>query len=485
MLHIPLLRWGRPYKSLSVAVINDHRNGKPLAEVSQANSGLLVHDMNVAEARRNPLADLRFAELVQICKRAGQSLLNDVLPVGDEKHSFDEFLRHLSLTTGQAMALARRSVERVAWVLGNVEEVLAGLSRGLDMSVLDGGVTRQNGRTVSYFPEAKFLGAILPSNSPGVHQLWAPAIAMKMPLLLKAGREEPWTPYRVIQAFIKAGAPPEAFGFYPTDHAGSGEILRKAGRSLLFGDGATTRPYLNNPAVEIHGPGYSKVIFGPDCAESWNDFIDVTVESIFSNGGRSCINCSAVWTPAHHEEIADALARKLAGVQARSYDDPEASIAAFNNPKMAEMMDRQIEIALATPGAEDVTARYRKGPRLVKHDGCTFLLPTIIRVDDHEHPLLNKEYLFPFASVVKAPVDETIHKIGPTLTVTLLTRDERVIADYMGCRHINGLKVGPIPTSRIFWDQPFEGNMFEHLYTQRNFVQSPEYANVRQSASPV
>jgi acyl-CoA reductase-like NAD-dependent aldehyde dehydrogenase len=483
MLHIPLLRWGRPYRSLSTAVINDHRNGKPLAEVSQANPGLLAHDINRANARRNPLADIRFAEIVQICKRASQALLNDTLPVGEEKHSFDEFLRHLSLTTGQAMTLARRSVERVGWVLANVEEVLAGLSRGLDMGVLDGGVTKQNGRTVSYFPESSFLAAILPSNSPGVHQLWAPAVAMKMPLLLKAGREEPWTPYRVIQAFIKAGAPAEAFGFYPTDHAGSGEILRRAGRSLLFGDGATTRPYLHDERVEIHGPGYSKVIFGPDCAKNWKDYVDVTVESIFSNGGRSCINTSAVWTPENHAEIADALAQRLAPVTARSYDDPEASIAAFNNPKMAEMMDRQIEIALATPGAEDVTAKYRKGPRLVRHDGCTYLLPTIIRVDDHEHPLLNKEYLFPFASVVKAPVEDTIEKIGPTLTVTLLTRDEKVIGDYMNCRHINGLKVGPIPTSRIFWDQPFEGNLFEHLYTQRNFVVSPEFGKAGSRAA--
>ena len=56
----------------------------------------------------------------------------------------------------------------------------------------------------------------MPSNSPAVNSLWLPAIALKIPVMIKPGREEPWTPYRLIQAFIAAGCPAEAFGFYPT-----------------------------------------------------------------------------------------------------------------------------------------------------------------------------------------------------------------------------------------------------------------------------
>ena len=61
-------------------------------------------------------------------------------------------------------------------------------------------------------------------------------VALRTALVLKPGSAEPWTPYRLIQAFIKAGAPPEAFGFYPADHAGAGEILRRCGRGIVFGD---------------------------------------------------------------------------------------------------------------------------------------------------------------------------------------------------------------------------------------------------------
>jgi hypothetical protein len=31
------------------------------------------------------------------------------------------------------------------------------------------------------------------------------------------------------------------------------------------------------------------------------------------------------------------------------------------------------------------------------------------------------------------------------------------------------LNFGPIPTNQVAWDQPHEGNLFEHLYARRAF----------------
>ena len=47
----------------------------------------------------------------------------------------------------------------------------------------------------------------MPSNSPAVNSLWIPAIALKTPVVIKPGKEEPWTPYRLIECFIAAGVP--------------------------------------------------------------------------------------------------------------------------------------------------------------------------------------------------------------------------------------------------------------------------------------
>src|SRR6185437_10156550 len=298
----------------------------------------------------------------------------------------------------------------------------AGLTRGFDLSILDQGYGNDEGRTLSYFREAKTFGAVLPSNSPGVHSLWIPAIALKTPIILKPGREEPWTPLRVLEALAAAGVPREAFGFYPTDHSGASTLLQVVDRAMLFGDASTTKAWSHDPRVELHGPGYSKVILGEDAADEWEKHIDLMASSIAANGGRSCINASAIWTPKNADKIADALAKKLAQVKALPADDPEAQLAAFANPQMAVRMNTSIDAQM--PGAIDVTEKLRGSPRLVQQGRLAWLLPTIVRCDV-DHALANKEYLFPFASVVECPTDKIPAAIGDTLVATVLTNDPK------------------------------------------------------------
>ena len=64
-------------------------------------------------------------------------------------------------------------------------------------------------------------------------------------------------------------------GFLPTDHAGAADILRLCGRSMAFGDDRTMAPYKNDHRVEIHGTGYSKIIFGEDHADNWEQHLDL------------------------------------------------------------------------------------------------------------------------------------------------------------------------------------------------------------------
>ncbi|HRW55225.1 MAG TPA: aldehyde dehydrogenase family protein, partial [Phycisphaerae bacterium] len=383
-------------------------------------------------------------------------------------HSFDDYIRHLSATTGMPVSYCRANAKKIFRIFDEIQRVIAGLTRGFDLSILDRGYGDDEGRTLSFYREANCLGAVLPSNSPGVHALWIPAIALKCPLVLKPGREEPWSPLRIIESFKAAGVPAEAFGFYPTDHGGAGEILRNTGRSMLFGGDATTKAYANDSRVELHGPGYTKIAFGDDMADDWEKHIDLMVQSIAANGGRSCINCSSVWTPKHGRQIAEALAKELAKVQALPADDPNASIAAFANPAMAEMMSESIDGQLGA-GAEDLTRAFRGSDRLVRRDRIAWLLPTIIWSEDREHPLASKEFLFPYASVVECPTADMPRAFGPTLVTTAITNDKAFIASLMAASNIDRLNVGPIPTFQLSWDQPHEGNLFEHLYRQRAF----------------
>ncbi|HJQ69850.1 MAG TPA: aldehyde dehydrogenase family protein [Blastocatellia bacterium] len=469
MLHIPILRKGEPYKSLDVVTAPHHRTREPFVEISQANNGLIRRDLLDQATAKRALEAFSSADLIEIAARAADHFAKGDLPLGDTVQSPQDYVEQVSATTGLPHVLARRNMAKIESVMRNMQSVLNGLTRNLDLGILDRGFGELKGQALSFFPRTESLGVVLPSNSPGVHSLWVPAIALKTPLVLKPGGAEPWTPYRIAQAFISAGCPREAFSYYPTSHAGAGEILRACGRGMLFGDASSVGVFKGDPRVELHGPGYSKVVIGEDLIEDWEKYLDVIVTSIVENGGRSCVNASGVWAPAHAIEIADALARRLAEVAPRLAEDERAQLAPFADAGVATRISQMIDQGLAEPGARDVTSQYRAGQRLVTWEDCTYLLPTVVHCESFEHTLANREFLFPFASVVEIPQADIPEKLGPTLVVTAITRDQELIRRLVSSSHVDRLNLGAIPTNQIVWDQPHEGNLFEHLYARRAF----------------
>ena len=480
MLHLPILRQGVPYKSLDVVRVVHHRTREPLVEISLANPGLIRRDLRperLADARER-LSRLTVAQLLDICRRAADHFLEDTLPVGEAEQTPHDYVLQLSGTTGMPHALVRRNMQRVAGVMREMPTVLRGLTRGLDLSVLDRGHGEHEGHALSFYARTDALGVVLPSNSPGVHSLWIPAVALKVPLVLKPGSSEPWTPYRIAQAFMKAGCPPEAFSYYPADHAGAGEILRRTGRSMFFGDITTVGGWEGDPRVELHGPGYSKILIGDDMVrgDEWRRHVDLIAASIAENGGRSCVNASGVWVSGEAAEaVAEAVARRLATIVPRPADDEQATLAPFADPRVAERISAQIDAGLQTPGAREVTHELRGTPRLVQFEGGTYLQPTVVLCDSPEHPLANREFLFPFAAVVKVTpgdMQRMPQPMGKTLVVSALTHDDGMVRRLLGSSLVDRLNVGAIQTNKISWDQPHEGNLFEHLYARRSFQQA-------------
>ncbi|CAN5877368.1 aldehyde dehydrogenase family protein [soil metagenome] len=475
MLKIPLLRRGEPYTSLDVAIIPHHQTRESFVEVSQANAGLIRRDLRDQAMARAKLARFSTAELVAMCRGAADYFLNDTLVLGTEPQTPGDYVKEVSATTGLPHVMVRKNMQKIRSMLAEMENVLNGLTRNIDWGVLDRGFGEVEGHAVSFFPCAESLGVVLPNNSPGVHSLWIPSFPLKTPLVLKPGSAEPWTPYRIVQALIKAGAPKEAFSFYAADHAGAGEILRGCGRGMMFGDASAIGMWESESRVEIHGPGYSKVILGEDCVDEWEKYLDVMVASIAENGGRSCVNASSVWTPAHAEEISEALSERLARILPRAAEDESAQLAPFADPKVAARISQIIDQGLAEPGARDVTAAHRKKERLVSWNACSYLLPTIVFCENSAHPLANKEFLFPFSSVLNVPQNQLTQTLGPSLVVTAITRDPELVQRLVSSPNVDRLNVGPVPTNQVSWDQPHEGNLFEHLYARRAFQRAASF----------
>lgn len=466
MLNIPVLRWGKPYESLDHDQVLHFDTGEPIAKVSQANRGLIERDMRTAQKARDILRQIPCKELIEKIKKAADLFESATLPLGDGQQSPEDFGRQQSASTGLPEHMCRGNMSKNSFVLRNMDKILDCLTRGLDLDILTRGYGEEGrGVTISYQAQAPVLSAVLPSNSPGVHTLWLPAIPLQLGLVLKPGPQEPWTPYRMISAFIAAGIPAEVFAVYPGGPEAGAAVLSSAHRAMIFGGTATVEQYKGNPRVQAHGPGFSKILLGDDCVDNWEQYIDLMAESIYINSGRGCINCSGVWASRHTKEIAQALAEKIGPIEVKPPTDPTAGLAAFTVPGQAKGVWGLIENDLKESGVTDLTSKF--GPRLVERERCAYLRPMIVHCSSPEASIAKKEYMFPFSTVVECPQDQMLAKIGPTLVGTAITNNPAFIEQLVGATHIDRLNLGTIPTTRLNWLQPHEGSIIDFLFRSR------------------
>jgi acyl-CoA reductase-like NAD-dependent aldehyde dehydrogenase len=470
MLDIPVIRWGKPYESMEKDKVVHFETGETLATVHQANGGIIKMDMRKADKARDILRQFTVEQLCSMAEKAADLYLNATLPLGNGTQSPAEFCRMQSATTGLPEHMCAGNMKKNAYVLRNMRHTLEALTRGLPFEILTKGFGMESrGVMVSYQAQTNVLGMVLPSNSPGVHTLWMPVIPLQIGLVLKPGPQEPWTPYRIYEAFAQAGVPREVFCIYPGGPECGAAVLETCNRAMIFGGLPTVERYHGNPRVQAHGPGFSKFLFGDDMVDDWEKYIDLMADSIFVNSGRSCISCSGIWASRHTEEIAEALAKRLGPVAPLPMSDPKSPLAAFTVPGVAKAINAQIEDLVKAPGVTEVTSKYRNGDRHVAHERYDFLRPTILHCDSSEPTAANTEYMFPFCSVVKCPQNEMIKKIGTTLVASCLTKDAKWSQELLDATNVDRLNIGEVKTIQLHWMQPHEGNIIDFLFRARAF----------------
>jgi acyl-CoA reductase-like NAD-dependent aldehyde dehydrogenase len=473
MLNLPVLRWGKPYDSLEKDKVVHFISGEPIATVSQANGAMLQRDMRNAQNARKALLDFKPEDLIERIKKAADLYLNATLPMGDGTQTPDQFARQQSASTGLPEHMAKANMAKNHFVLTHMDRMLDALTRGLPLSILSRGYgVEGRGVVVSYQCQAPALGCVLPSNSPGVHTLWLPVIPMQVGLVLKPGPQEPWTPYRMTAAFTQAGIPGEAIAIYPGGGDAGAAVLAACERSMIFGGTATVERYKGNPKVSVHGPGFSKILLGDDVVDDWEKYLEVMVESVFINSGRGCINCSGIWASRHTKAIAAAIAKRIGPVEPKPPEDPNASLAAFTVPGQAAAIWKSIEADLREAGVEHGTEPY--GPRLIEMERCAYLRPVVLHSESPSSAAAKKEFMFPFVTVVKCPQEKMIEAIGYTLVGTAITGSPQWQRELTGATNIDRLNLGPIPTTKLDWLQPHEGNIVDFLFRARALQLPPE-----------
>ncbi len=469
MIHFPVLRWGEPYQSLEVDKVVHFASGEPVAEVSQANPGIVARDLRKADRARDVLREFTPSELIGMVKKGAELFSSAELPLGDGVQTPDDFVRQQSATTGLPEHMCRMNMEKLRYVLDHIDDILVSLTRRLDPDILAKGYGEEDGVMRSYQATTSVLGMVLPSNSPGVHSLWLPIIPLQIGLVLKPGPQELWTPWRMTQAFFQAGIPREAIALYPGLGEVGAAVLNNCARSLIFGGTPTVEQYAGVPGVQVHGPGFSKILLGDDEADNWEEHLDLMVDSVLVNSGRSCINCSGIWTPRHGKAIAEALAERLGPVEPLPPEDPDAALAAFTVPGQGPAISADIDAALRENGVEEMTAKHHPDGRLESRERCDYLRPTVVYCPSPDVAMAKKEYMFPFVTVVECEQKNMLKSIGSTLVATALTKDVAFQQTLLDARNIDRLNVGPIPTIKLNWLQPHEGNIVDFLFRPRAF----------------
>jgi len=432
--------------------------------MSLANPGLIRLD-----ARKDPDVAQRFRatpteDVFAMILEAGEYFISGDLAFGPQgsSSSFQGYLELVSATTGLPIHICAGHAQRLRSALVNIAETTHSLSHGLSPRSLDSHFQRHD------HDLGKSVAVVLPSNAPGVNGLWFPLIAFRTPIALKPGHADPWTPLRLISAFIQAGLPAEIFSFYPSDHAGSRAVLNSRDAGIIFGNDQTTASYESNPNIQRNGAGYSKVIFGADTSENTQDYLPFLEECVVYNGGRSCTNTSTVVVTTEAESLAKSLAERLLHIQPMPLDSNEAILGGYSDPAVPNAISDALDAALKIPGATDISRAIRGRSLLDEAYGLNFLLPTVILCSDPNHPLAQTEYPFPLVSIVERAEEEIGPWLGHSLAVTAVTSNESLLDTLKNSPKVASLRHGPIPTTSGSWQSPHIGNLFELLHVRSN-----------------
>ncbi len=123
MIELQAIRWGEPYESLDIDEVKHFYTGEPVAKVHTVGSGIVQRDAKKAKFARRALQAISPADLIAMCKKAGELFESGTLKVGDSDQSPDDFIEQQSATTGMPIAMCQANVTKNAFVLKNLDTI--------------------------------------------------------------------------------------------------------------------------------------------------------------------------------------------------------------------------------------------------------------------------------------------------------------------------------------------------------------------------
>ncbi|MFB6074754.1 MAG: aldehyde dehydrogenase family protein [Haloarculaceae archaeon] len=301
----------------------------------------------------------------------------------------EAYERRVARATGLPVGWVHDSAHWLGFGLRNAAASLRAQSPTADLDPYDDpAYTRETTVGLAFAPRVRVLGAVLPGNDPAVAAWPALALAMKVPVVVRPSRRDPFTPVRLARALLAAGVPESAVHVLPGPRAVGETVVRESDHALVFGGDAATDPYRDDPAVETYGPGRSVAVVARDPTERE---LETLARGVTRTGGRACFALSRVVAvgDCDPDDLAERLAPRVAAATDGPVTDPVTDVPAFPDVERARAVD-----ARADEAGRDATAAHREGPRLREHGDHARLAPTVVRASS-----LVPELPFPFAGV--------------------------------------------------------------------------------------
>jgi acyl-CoA reductase-like NAD-dependent aldehyde dehydrogenase len=420
--------------------------GTPLAELSLVPNLFVDRAMAALHKAGTLPVDERLAALA----RAGEAHAREtVAGVSAADHQFI-----VSRTSGMPISVVRSAAEGIA---RSAAEAYRNEQYARPIGAVNDWrdpLTR-TGRAV-WIRRGDVFAVHAPGNHPGVHGIWLEALALGYRVAVRPSRRDPFTPHRLISALRAAGFGDDQVVLLPTDYAAADAILRGADLAMAYGGEDVMRKYATQSKMLPQGPGRSKILLTADV--DWREHLDVIVASISQEGGRACVNATAVLVEGDAAPVAQALAERLAAIPSLPPEDEHAVL-----PVLPVAEARKIERYLLAKAAGTVS--WLGGDGIVDElgDGSAALRPAVHELDRPDAEQAGIELSFPCVWVAPWTREAGLGPLKETLVLTALSHDTQLVDALVTEPTISNVYVGDHPTYWMEPDLPHDGYLADFL----------------------
>lgn len=447
-----------PYRSRAPITITDV-TGVPVAQLSMAPAPYVSRAMSLLRKASTPEHTFRLDAIARAGRAFAESTVGGLS--ANEYHHLVARISGLGITEirGAAQKIAINAEH--AWEWAQFARPTGVAATRSDPVVRDGaGVWVRRGDV---------FGVHAAGNHPAIHGGWLQALALGYRVAVRPSRREPLTPHRLVLALWDAGFGQDQVVLLPTDYDAADQMIHDADLAMVYGGADVIEKYRGTDLLP-QGPGRSKILITEEV--SWEDQVDLVVQSVSRGGGTGCTNATSVLVEgdqARAQALAEAVSLQLQAIPTLPPEDENAVLPVLN---LADA--KRIEEFLLTSARG--TGAVLGGEGIVDElgDGSAALRPAVHVVSSAEGVQESGvELAFPCLWIAPWSRTDGASPLRNTLNLVIMGSDEALIDAALDDQSVRNVYVGVVPSYFSTPSMPHDGYLADFLMRAKGVVRRP------------